>query len=414
MSLLLLFRFLCFPLCLALSSSVWALEADFRLKWFGTLSTLPKHDVLRVQGRTRLIDQNFDLRSIFRQDLGPVRLLVDHSLILLSGDAASGGGLDSSVDQTVSEDNNRLWDLTWGIESGKRHRSLHRLDRLALQWQPGDWSFTVGRQALSWGSGMVFQPMDLFSPFSPTVVDRDYKAGDDLVLVDRLLSNGHDLQLLHVVRRDSQRDVSSQVSSTALKWHGYAGALEFELVAAKHYDENVYALSARVPLGQAMLRSDVVASRDLRGDWRYSGIVNADVTFLLADRNAYLFAEYFRNGWGVNKLPSSPLLLPEELQQRLQRGELFNLMKDYAALGVRFEWHPLLSQTATLISNLRDSSSLIQIQFSYNSGDHQSLEFGWIEPLGASGDEFGGVPVFGDAVTTGGASRIYVRWVYYL
>ena len=60
------------------------------------------------------------------------------------------------------------------------------------------WAVTVGRQAVSWGSGIVFQPLDPFNPFAPTAVDRDYKAGDDLVLIERLFDNGHDAQLLRV------------------------------------------------------------------------------------------------------------------------------------------------------------------------------------------------------------------------
>ncbi len=401
-----------------LTPAVQALEADVRLKWFSTSSVLPDHDIQRVQSHTPLQDHSADMRIMFKHQWGRVQLLMDHSTVLFSGDtAALDAGRDVSLDQTVSEDSRRWVDLTWHIAEGNRHSSFHRLDRLAAQWQPGDWSITLGRQALSWGSGIVFQPMDLFSPFSPTVVDRDYKAGDDLLLIDRLLANGQDLQLLHVVRRDEDRDVTSRVSSTALKWHGYLGAVEFEAVAARHYDEPVAALSMRMPVGTALLRSDVVASRDLQGDWRVSGLLNADYSFTLGQRNTYVFAEYFHNGWGISEL-AAPLQLPEELQMRLERGELFNLMRNYLALGATFEWHPLVNQNLTVISNLHDSSSLLQVQFSYSPGDNQSLQAGWIEPLGRAGDEFGGVPLLpaadGGLVTTGGAGRAYLRWVYYL
>ncbi len=411
-----------------------ALEADFRLKWFSTASALPPHDVQRQLDETPSYDQTLDLRMMFKQRLGPVQLLLDHSTVLLSGDAvALGRDPNSAVDQTVTNDERRWVDLTWEIEDGNRHQSFHRLDRLALQWQPGDWSFTVGRQAVSWGSGIVFQPLDLFSPFSPTVVDRDYKAGDDLILADRLLANGHDLQLLHVIRRDNDDDVTGEVSSTALKWHGYAGAAEFELVAAEHYDERVLGASLRLGVGQALLRTDVVATRyqgqwNDDDEWRVSGIINADVSFMLGSRNAYVFAEYFHNGWGVDRLPDNLFMLPEALQLRLARGELFNLMENYLAVGGNLEWHPLVTQTVTLISNLHDSSSLMQMQLNYEPGDHQRLQFGWLEPLGGRGDEFGGVPVFtvpagtnptnnnapGAVVTTGGASRVYLRWVYFI
>ena len=108
---------------------------------------------------------------------------------------------------------------------------------------------------------------------------------------------------------------------------------------------------------------------------------------MLGQRNAYVFAEYFHNDWGVDELPDSVLLLPPELQMRIERGELFNLMEDYVALGGSREWHPLLTHTATVISNLHDSSSLLQMQLNYEPGDHQRLQVGWLEPLGRRGDE---------------------------
>jgi hypothetical protein len=391
------------------------LEVEARLKWFSTASMLPGHDVQRQGHRTPAYDHSADVRVMARQNFGPVRLIVDHSSIWLRGDGVSfGSGGDATLDQTVRSDQNRRWDWTWNIDNGKRHQAFHRFDRFALQWQSSNWNVTVGRDAVSWGSGMVFQPMDLFSPFSPTVVDRDYKAGDDMLLVSRLLKNGHDLQFLHIARRDDDGDVGQRSSSSALKWHGYAGVIELEAAGGLHYDEPVYAVSARVPLGPALARADLVASRDSRGKWVYSGVLNADVSMVVGDRNAYLFAEYFHNGWGVDELPSSTVFLPLDLQQRLLRGEVFNVMKDYVSVGANYEWHPLVSQNVTLISNLHDSSSLLQIGLSYSPGDNQTVQLGWIEPLGRAGDEFGGIPLQGAGTTTGGASRVYLRWVYYL
>ncbi|MEM7097788.1 MAG: hypothetical protein AAF541_05960 [Pseudomonadota bacterium] len=412
---------------LLLSNPGFALEADFRIKWFTTASQIPPHDVERAHpsvaapliGRsgegTPTLDHSLDLRLILKQDIGPFRLLLDHSTIVLNGDAiVAGGGLDTRVDQTVSEDGRRFADLTRPIDDGSRWRSFHRLDRLAVQYQKGNWGVTLGRQAVSWGSGIVFQPLDLFSPFSPTVVDRDYKAGDDLILVEHLLDNGHDLQLLHVVRRDDTEEVTQQVASSALKWHGYVGAGEFEVIAAQHYDDTVAGFSLRWPLGQALVRADLVISEDLSGDRVYSGLLNADVTFTLGGRNAYVFAEFFHNGWGVSRLPDNPVFLPEELNQRLIRGEVFNLMRNYVAFGGNYEWHPLISQNLTMLTNLHDGSSLLQMQVSYSPGDNQNMDLGFILPLGSRGDEFGGIPLAGSSVTTGGASRGYFRWVYFL
>ena len=391
-----------------------ALDTKVRLKLFGAAAFLPDHDLQRQLYGTPALDLNGDMRIMFRHNWGAVNLLVDHSTTLLSGDSyALRRAPQTSLDQTPVDDEVRIMDLTFDIEDGSRHRSLHRFDRLALQYRSGDWAVTLGRQAVSWGNGMAFSPMDLMSPFAPTVVDQDYKAGDDLIMVERLFSSGNDLQLLAVGRRSETGDVSGQSSSAAVKWHAFVGDGEMELLAAKHYDDKVLAVSGRFPLGGAMLRSDIVATELSDGDVEISGIVNLDYSFVVGDDLVYVFAEYYRNGFGVSKMPTSVANLPEPLATRLARGEVFNIMRDYGAIGLAVPWHPLVNQSLTLLLNLHDSSSLVQTSVSYEPGDHQRVQLGLVLPLGRAGDEYGGIPLLGKEHTTGGGARLFFRWLYY-
>lgn len=401
---------------IAASLPGWAGAVDIqaRAKLFGTAQALPSHDLQRRLDRTPAYDGSADFRLMLRHTAGSVTILADHALTLVSGDSYGLlRTLQPTLDQSPTGDGRRAVNLTWEIESGARHRSWGRLDRLAVQYRLSDWSLTLGRQAVSWGNGMVFAPMDLFNPFAPTTVDRDYKAGDDLFLAERLLANGGDVQLLAVARRDEQGRRTGQAASTALKWHGFAGQLEFDLLAAKHYRDQVFGAGFRFPVGVALMRSDLVFTRLRDGGWRLSGLLNADVSFVAAGRNAYVFAEYFHNGFGVAKLPSTADQLPSPLAQRLSRGEVFNPMRDYLAVGGNLEWHPLINQALTLIGNLNDGSVLLQTSVTYERGDHQRLQLGIVTPLGQRGKEFGGVPVFGDEVTSGGGKTLFARWVYY-
>jgi hypothetical protein len=391
-------------------------EFDVRFKAFGTGAYLPDHDAQRLLTGTPAYDTNLDLRLMFRDRLGPVTLLADAAVTWVAGDSQAFlfRSPQATLDQSPLGDARRVMDLTWEIDDGERYTTVARFDRLAARYRTGRWSVTLGREAVSWGGGMVFQPMDLFNPFAPTTVDRDYKAGDDLLLVERLLDNGSDLQMLVVGRRRAiEEEITGQAFSAALKWHGFWGAGEFELLAAKHYVDQVYGAGVRYPLGGALLRADLVYTRLRNGGGEFTGMVNIDYSLVVGERNVYVFGEYFHNGFGVRELPFTPSLLPEPLVERLARGELFNAMRDYTALGGRIEWHPLVNHSLTLISNLHDSSSLMQMQLTYEPSDASRLELGWVEPLGRPGDEFGGVPLLGPGLTTGSGSQIYARWVYY-
>ena len=391
------------------------LEMDVRAKFFGVGAALPDHSLQRQIEGTPAYDYTADLRLMFTQDVDRLSLTAHYNAILNGGDSfAFLTSPGATLDQSSTDDRFRLMDLTWELSSGDRHQLVHRFDRLALQYRGATWGVTVGREAVSWGSGLVFQPMDLFSPFAPTTVDRDFKAGDDLLIVDKLFDDGSDFQFLGVARRDLAGDATADVASAALKWRKFVGAGELELFGGKHYQDQVYGGALRVPVGGALLRTDLVTTRlDEDGDWVVSGILNIDYSFDLAGRPSYAFAEYYHNGFGVKTLPPSPALLPEALSERLLRGEVFNLMRDYLALGGTVQWHPLWTQALTLIGNLHDGSSILQTTLSYVPSDHATLEAGVTLPIGRAGEEFGGVPVAGDDLTTGGALQAYLRWVYY-
>ncbi|MCY4564890.1 MAG: hypothetical protein OXE40_10490, partial [Gammaproteobacteria bacterium] len=123
---------------LLVTQSATALEFDARIKAFGTVAALPSHDVQRVLDESPALDANFDLRLMFRENAGPFEFIVDHSITMMSGDSfAFLNAPGATLDQTPAGDAGRAFDLSWEIEDGSRHRSLHRFDRLAVRYRRG-------------------------------------------------------------------------------------------------------------------------------------------------------------------------------------------------------------------------------------------------------------------------------------
>ena len=392
-------------------------DLDMRVKWFTTALSLPAGDALRqATGDSTPMGHNADLRLMWRQDWrkgrGSLSVLLDHATMWLRNDSRTASpGL--TFDQTPTDDGRRLLDLTWQIDGADgRGQWLHRLDRLALQYRSQRWGVTVGRQAVSWGGGLVFNPMDLFNPFAPTTVDQDYKAGDDLLLVEHLLKDGSDLQLLAVGRRAADGNASFDASSVALKYRASAGDIEGELMASRHFGGQVYGVGLRVPAGGALVRSDVTWHIDDDHDIVVSGLVNADYSIGVRGTIVHVFGEYFYNGFGVRRLPADLSRLPAPLTERIGRGELFNLMRSYLAVGTTFRWHYLLNQSLALIGNLHDKSFALQASLSYDASDASRLQAGFTKPFGDRGDEFGGITV-GEDLTVGGGEQGFLRFVLF-
>ncbi len=410
--------------CCVSSGSAHAQDSEIkgRLKWFTAGAVLPAEDFQRQANGTPAYDHTGSLRVLVRADANrkggdresSLRFIADYSLSWLSGDsfALASGASQQTLDQTPTEDARRLMRLTWEIDDGRRHRAVHRFDRFALEYRRRNLSVTVGRQAVSWGSGRVFQPMDLFNPFAPTTVDRDYKPGDDVFLVEQAFG-GSDLQFLYVARRNEGGKVGTDSASRAVKWHGFLGGSEIEVLGARHYLDDVFGLTVRVPIGGAILRTDVTGTRlEADEEWYVSGIVNIDWAFDLFGRAAFGFVEYYHNDFGVRELPGRRSELPSPLVTRLTRGELFNLMRDYLAVGATYQWSALWTQSLVTIVNLDDRSSLVQTSLNYEPSDFTRMQLGITTVLGDEGEEFGGVPVV-DGVTSGGGTQAFLQFVYF-
>lgn len=384
-----------------------------RGKWFTAALSLPDGDALRhASGDAALLDHNVDLRLMWQRDSGRLRVVVHHFTTGIGGDSPRLGSDAGFVfEQTPGADGNRLLNLRWQVAESGSARLLHGFDRLAVAYRTPGWRVTLGRQAVSWGAGLVFQPMDLLSPFAPTSVDQDYKPGDDLVLIERLFENGADLQVLAVGRRSGGRAAWS-ASSIAAKFHGIAGKAEFELMGARHRDERVLGFGWRVPLRGALTRADLVWTATRGGGGAVSAVLNADYSLRAFGTTVYLFAEYHRNGFGVRSLPDVGQSLPEPLRERLARGEVFLRMRDYLAMGVSFRWHFLVQQSVSMIANLGDGSRLLQAAVTYEASDAARLQAGFAKPFGHRGDEFGRATL-GEGRTAGGGSQAFLRALRY-
>ncbi len=87
-------------------------------------------------------------------------------------------------------------------------------------------------------------------------------------------------------------------------------------------------------------------------------------------------------------------------------------MKDYLAAGGSYQWHPLITQSTTLLWNLHDNSSLLQSNLSFEPSDQQRLEAGLTLTVGERGEEYGRIDL-AEGLTSGGGGRFFLRWLYF-
>ncbi len=309
-------------------------------------------------------------------------------------------------------DDRRLMDLSHTISSDKSYYLYHRLDRLLLAWQP-DWgTVRLGRQALTWGTGMLFNPMDLFNPFEPTDFIRDYKIGDDMALVQAPLGDLGNLQALVVPRRDpATGDVESDQSSTAAKLHLLTGQAELDIMAARHYGDNVVGVGGIGYVGQAAWRADATWTFLEDGGGYLSLVANMDYSWVWGGKNWYGWIELYFNGLGRDD-PTEAIGDPL-VADRVERGELFALGRVYADAEIKVELHPLFNAFCTIILNLYDTSGVLQPRGVWDVTQNSQLTMGANLYFGGPGTEYGGFILPGTQWQSPSPDTAYVLYTWY-
>ena len=293
----------------------------------------------------------------------------------------------------LPDDRRRLFDMTSVIDQGRESALIHRLDRLWLGYTSEKTVIRFGRQALSWGNALFYAPMDLVNPFDPSAVDTEYKAGDDMLYVQYLQDSGTDIQGAYVARRDVQStNAASDAATMAMKYHGFAGQGEFDLLAARHYGDDVFGVAASHAIGGAHWSGDlVVTATDI--DTYVQLSTNLSYSWIWADKNMTGAVEYHFNGFGQRSgdYDLTSLAANPDLLKRLTRGESFTLGRHYLAGSVMIEMTPLWTISQTVLMNASDPSGLLQLVSNYSLSDNMTLLGSLNFPLGNNGSEFGGI-----------------------
>ena len=364
-------------------------------KYLFLVNTFPDDSLFRDVIDTPSVDQFGDLRLNFGWQKDRVGLVADYQFIAGKGDGfvlASSLPGNLLIPRRVPSDQFRLMDLTHVISESSDSIVEHRLDRLYIDVTTTSAVARIGRQAISWGNGLIYTPMDFFNPFDPSAVDKEYKTGDDMLYGQYLRQNGDDAQAVWVFRRDLAGEVTSDVDSIAAKYHGFAAESEYDLLLAEHFDDTIAGIGGITNIGGAIWRGDITLT-DTETDEIFSLVTSLSYSWIGWGKNISGIIEYFYNGFGIADGNYSQAALAEnpDLVERIARGELFTLGRNYLAASAMIELTPLWLLTPNVFINASDGSMLMQLVSSYDFRQDWRFLAALGLPAGPAGTEYGGI-----------------------
>jgi hypothetical protein len=267
----------------------------------------------------------------------------------------------------------------------------YELDRLFYRYQLEDYTISLGRQAIDWGSGRFWQPLNVFGSFAPTDLDTDYKPGIDALVVDYFPSPFSSLTAVYALAPEDQPEDQDEIKdSAALHYRRQVGELsELTLLAGSITGNSVAGAafeSAWRGIGWHIegLHYDLRESDEQSLFW----VIGMEYQF---NDGTLLTAEYYDNSRGATTESMLPDMFSDDL---VVAGLQQQLSRRLIGIGLSRDITPLLSGSYTLLAAVLDEpggraawSHLHQLNLTYSVSNESDLLFSLLLPQGKGGSE---------------------------
>lgn len=356
-----------------------------------------------------------------RQDFWSVQTIFGRSELGADGVVPAGFGRDRQ--QTVAE---------W-----LRHRSgagrifsrdsanewvkvSYLMDRMFYQFDWHSASLKFGRQAVDFGIGRLWQPLNVFGAFAPSALDVDYKSGIDAAKLTWFSGVALEINLVHVVGANSASDATAFMGRSTLgaqgQWLWLVASLPRAMVYGAGFESEWGGWGWRVATSYGAATAQADGQQGRRGFW----VAGADRQL---GESATLTLEWYRHGAGASTVTGFT-----------QLGQLENAGDTRASLGwvdttrqirardqlgalMTYQVSPLLQiQGLALATRLRDTKHA-QYRYSFaqqlgcllSLSDESDLLIAFFNGVGAGiqaddvlGSDYGHIPY-----------QLSARWRYY-
>jgi hypothetical protein len=322
----------------------------------------------------------------------------------MRGQTHEAGGIGGNILPGRGEAFFRLTQLDWQI-SRKDDTFLwqHEIDRALISLHPGWGEITVGRQAVGLGRGRLFSAVDMFAPFSPTEVDREWRRGVDAARIEYRLSDTVSVEGIGVFGE------SWDESALLGRARGYLGLVDGEFIFGKRGEDVLAAIITSAAVFGAAVHAEAALfdvpekqpDRGLFGNDRLvaKALLGASYTFDVGN-GLTLLGEYHYSGFGVKDAEDATWILAVDsrLQKRFLRGDTQILGRHNVGLQAGYPVNDAVTAGLLILTSARDGSGILSPSVAWDVRRNVTFLSSAFAPWGArpSGgvlrSEYGGTP----------------------
>src|ERR1700690_731964 len=377
-----------------------SLKFNTSLVGMGLVSAPTQHPLPEERGITGSLFGDMRLEAIYRINKEiQLDVAYDNRLTWSSG---TSSGITAALPSNSSGPY-RIRQLSGVVAQSRDFVNYNELDRASFNFQTKTINLTIGRQAVGWGRGTIFSAIDIFAPFTPVEINREWRRGVDAARADIKISDTASIDMV------TAWGPSLDQSALGIRLRGYAGPIDAELVFAKRATDYMYGVTSSAAIGDLEMHGefavfqtpDDVPSPGLFGN---SSLVPKAVLGISNNFNIgtglKVIMEYHYSGFGA----SDPKLLPSLLatpsySKRIQRGDTQILGRQVLAGQVAYTFNERWNSSFEVLQSLTDSSGVLLPSLSWDFSERMSLQgalfygYGAAPEMGVPQSQFGGVPL---------------------
>jgi len=303
---------------------------------------------------------------------------------MASGETSSAQGILPSQAEAPF----RLTRMDWLIEERGDFAARHEIDRALVAFHPDFGEIVVGRQAVGLGRGRLFSAVDVFSPFSPLEVDREWRRGVDAVRTE--------LRFSDLVSGEAIGAFGESWDDSALlgRVRGYVGNVDGELLLGKRAEDlftgavvSFVAWEAEIHAETALFKTDErQLDQGLLGSQRLveKAVLGSSYTFDVRD-GLTLLGEYHYSGFGLKEIEdASPRLADPVFQERYLRGDTQILCRHALGLQASVRAWQDVSLATLVLANPEDGSGVVSPSLVWDAWQNLTVLLHLFLPWGES------------------------------
>jgi hypothetical protein len=279
----------------------------------------------------------------------------------LSGSAGMGAG--SSFLPAEAKAPYRLGQLDWEIAADDNSSYRHEIDRALVALHPEWGDVTIGRQAIGLGRGVLFGAVDVFNPFSPLEVDREWRRGVDAFRAEYRFSTTGSAECIAALGETWEQ------SALLGRVRGYLGEIDGALIFGKRAQDFMVGTAFSAVVGEAEVHGEwaVFDTPEPQPDGTLWGgkrlaskiVVGSSYTFDVG-YGLTLLGEYHYSDFGVEDAEDVLIrLLDRDFQKRYLRGDTQILGRQAIAAQLSYPFSDVLNGSFLTLVNPTDGSGVI-------------------------------------------------------